>query len=237
MTTLAPSRRSSRTRPAARAGVNGLRAMDPDDVAELAERLAGRPVPRVRMTEREFVDWSLNRVRAEWVDGEVILMPPANDEHDGLDVWLTALVHQFLEARPLGVVHRDMFIRLPKLKRRRVADLMYLTNANRGRVRKTFIDGPPDVVFEIVSPDSQNRDRRDKFFDYQAAGVREYWIIDPLSRTLDVYALRGRRYQQIDAQDGRVRSTVLTGFYLRSKWLFGQRPRVAQVLKELGIKG
>jgi Uma2 family endonuclease len=211
--------------------------MDDEQFAELAERLGGRPVPGVRMSEHEFVEWSLNRHRAEWVDGEVILMAPANDEHDDLDTWLTALVRMFLEARTVGVLRRDMFIRLPRRRRRRVPDLMYLSNANRGRIRETFIEGPPDLVFEIVSPDSQDRDRREKFEDYQAAGVREYWIIDPLSRRLDAYALQGRKYKQIPLKDDRVESIVLGGFFLRPKWLFGRKlPRVVQVLKELGVK-
>ena len=211
--------------------------MNDEQLAELAEWLGGRPVPGTRMSEPEFVEWSLYRHRAEWVDGEVILMAPANEEHAGLDVWLAALVRLFLEARPLGVVRRDMFIRLPRRRRRRVPDLMYLSNANRGGIRETFIDGPPDLVFEIVSPDSQDRDRREKFQDYQAAGVREYWIIDPLSRRLDAYRLQGRKYSQIPLKEDRVESAVLPGFFLRPKWLFGrQLPRVVQVLKEMGVR-
>ena len=211
--------------------------MNDEQLAELAVRLGGQPVPGVRMSEREFVEWSLYRHRAEWVDGEVILMAPANEEHAGLDVWLAALLHLFLEARPMGVVLRDMFIRLPRRRRRRVPDLMYVSNTNRGRIRETFIDGAPDLVFEIVSPDSQDRDRREKFQDYQAAGVREYWIIDPLSRRLDAYALRGRKYRQIPLKEDRVESSVLAGFFLRPAWLFGrQLPRVVQVLKEMGVR-
>src|SRR5215211_3986726 len=130
MTTLAPSRRSTVTRPLA-GGAQALRSMDDEQLAELAARLGGRPVPGVRMTEREFVQWSLYNHQAEWADGEVILMAPANEEHDDLDTWLTALVRLFLEVRPVGVVHRDMFIRLARRRRRRVPDLMYLSNANR----------------------------------------------------------------------------------------------------------
>ena len=65
--------------------------MDEEQLVTLAEKLCGSPVPGVRMTEREFVDWSFDRVDAEWVDGEVILMPPVSDEHNDLDTWLTAL--------------------------------------------------------------------------------------------------------------------------------------------------
>jgi Uma2 family endonuclease len=211
--------------------------MDEDRLATLAERLAGNPVPGVRMTEKEFVDWSFNRVEAEWVDGEVILVPPANEEHEGLDEWLGRLLGEFVERRQLGVVRRNMFVRFPRQRRRRVPDLFFIAEAHRSRIRATFIDGPPDLVVEIVSPDSQNRDRRDKYAEYQIAGVREYWVIDPLSQTFDAYTLRGRKFRRMDSDDGRVSSIVLPGFYLRLTWLFGrQRPRVAQVLREFGLR-
>jgi Uma2 family endonuclease len=238
MTTLAPSRRRSHGRPATRLGANGLRVLDEEQVADLAERLGGRPVPGVRMSEREFVEWSFDRFDAEWVDGEVILMAPANEEHETLDEWFGRLLGDFIEQRESGVLLRNMFVRFPRRRRLRVPDLMFIAAANRTRIRPTFIDGPPDLVIEIVSPDSQNRDRREKYEDYQVGGVREYWIIDPLSRTLDAYALRGRRYQAIDLKDGRLHSSVLAGFYVRFNWLFGRhRPKVVQALKEMGVKG
>src|SRR2546423_5592371 len=128
-----------------------LRKMTEDEVADLAERLAGRPVPGVRWSERQFVDWAFGRFDAEWVDGEVVLMSPVNDAHDTLEVWLTALLQLFIEARGLGELRSDMFVRLPRRRRLRVPDLMFIAERNRGRIRPTFINGPPDVVIEIVS--------------------------------------------------------------------------------------
>jgi Uma2 family endonuclease len=211
--------------------------MDAEQLAYMALQLDGNPVPGVRMTERQFVEWAFERVDAEWVNGEVILMAPASDAHSDLDVWVGSLIHQFNEARQLGVVRRDMFIRFARRKQRRVPDVMFISNARRQRIRSTYIDGAPDLIVEIVSPDSRNRDRRDKYFAYEAGGVREYWIIDPLLETLDVYALRGRKFEEITPVDDRIDSRVLPGLFLRSKWLFGkQRPKVSQVLKEYGVK-
>src|SRR3954447_18428597 len=122
-----------------------LRNMNEEEVADLAERLAGRPVPGVRWTERQFVEWAFDRFAAEWVDGRVVLVSPVNDEHDDLDTWLITLVRLFIEARSLGVIRHNMFIRLPR--RRRVPDLMFIAEKNRRRIRRTFIDGPPDLSY------------------------------------------------------------------------------------------
>jgi Uma2 family endonuclease len=167
-----------------------LRELTEAQVGELAERLGGQPVPGLRWTEKQFVEWSFGRFDAEWVNGEVILMAPVSNEHDDLDTWLISVLRQFVEAHELGVIRHNMFVRLPRRRRRRVPDLMFIAEGTRKRIRPTVIEGPPDLIMEIVSPDSQNRDRRDKYLEYEVAGVREYWLIDPLSRTLDVYALR-----------------------------------------------
>lgn len=236
-----PAQREARsTRRRARTRRNDhidLRTMDAEELADLAKRLDGAAVPGVRMSESEFVDWAFEHVEAEWVEGEVILMAPANDEHDDLERWLTALLYQFIEAKSLGSLRGNMFVRFSRRRRRRVPDLMFISTAKRRRIRPTYIDGPPDLIVEIVSPDSRNRDRRDKFLDYEAGGVREYWIIDPLLGTLDVYVLRGRKYEAIASVGDKIPSEVLPGVVLRAKWFLGKaRPKVAQLLKEFGVK-
>jgi Uma2 family endonuclease len=217
-------------------GTADLRAMSEDELADLAERLSGRPVPGVRWTERQFADWSFGRFDAEWADGEVILMAPVSDAHDDLDTWLITLLRTFVEARRFGVIRHNMFVRFPGQRRRRVPDLMFISEANRGRIRRTVVEGAPDLIIEIVSPDSQNRDRRDKYLEYAEAGVREYWLIDPVSQTLDAYALRGRKYLAIRPAEGHIGSKVLRGFFLRPDWLFGEACLpVAVVLKEFDL--
>ena len=68
-------------------------------------------------------------------------------------------------------------------------DIWFLTESRRHLLRESHIEGPPDLMIEIVSPDSQSRDWREKYLEYQAAGVREYWMIDPMSRHVEAYTL------------------------------------------------
>ena len=51
--------------------------------------------------------------------------------------------------------------------------------------------GAPDFIIEIVSPSSQRMDYLTKLFKYRTAGVREYWIVNPLQRTVQVYSFEG----------------------------------------------
>ena len=216
-------------------GALDLRVLSVEDLSDLAVRLAGRPVPDVRMTEAAFTAWCPSDVRAEWVDGGVVLMAPVSDEHDDLTTWLIALFRLLAEDEAAGVVRHDMFVRLPGQRGRRLPDLMFIAAARSDVVKPTVVDGAPDLVVEVVSRDSQSRDRREKYIAYERAGVREYWIIDPLSRTLDAYALERKRYHAIDADKaGWVASAVARPFRLKPDLLW-QRPlpKVAAALRQM----
>jgi Uma2 family endonuclease len=103
-------------------------------------------------------------------------------------------------------------------------------------VMKNHIEGAPDLIMEIVAPESQTRDRREKFFEYEKAGVREYWIIDQAAEQVEVYALKRGKYTEVAQEKDIWRSVLLAGFYLRAPWLWRKPlPRYAPVLKELGI--
>ena len=95
----------------------------------------------------------------------------------------------------------------------------------------------PDLVIEIVSPDSESRDWREKYEEYERAGVREYWIIDPMSQYIEVYVLIRGKYRQLKEQDGKLVSRVLPGFFLKIEWLWRDPlPVELDVLRELGVK-
>ena len=183
---------------------------NPDKLWDLAERLNGRPVPGVRLTERQFVDWCPEDVLAEWVDGEVILVPAETPSHNGRDVLLGSIVLGFVEHHDLGRVFIwTVPVRLPGRRRRRIPDVVFVGSNRLDIIRDTFIDGAPDLVAEVVSPDSVARDWVDKRDDYQRAGVREYWIADPWHERFAAYALHGKAYRPIPP--GRRRPGPLAG--------------------------
>lgn len=210
-----------------------LYALDETAFIELAIELAGRPVPGVRMTAEEYLDWAVGQERdAELVEGKVILMPPSNIDHESLDEWLGRLFGNFVEQRDLGRVLRNMAVRMKGVATFRVPDVMFIANEHVGRLHRTYIDGPPDLAVEIVSPDSTNRDRREKYLEYEAAGLREYWILDPAYRSFDLYRLVDGAYELTAADaSGRLASAVLPGVALSPEELFGHREKVATVLK------
>ena len=191
------------------------------------------------MTEEQFMAWAFAQEfgEYEWVDGEVIVMSPVSQAHSNNDFVVGSVARCYVEEKKLGWVGRDMFVRLPDRRQLRVPDLMFVAEARRGIVGPTVIDGPPDWVVEIVSPDSVARDYREKHAAYEAAGIGEYWIIDPLSQTFEAHRLEGGRYVRVEPDaEGKVHSTAIRGFWLRPCDRFREdRPTIVDVLRELGV--
>lgn len=70
-------------------------------------------------------------------------------------------------------------------------DLLVVLAHHDGLLKETRVAGPPDLVVEILSPSSRRLDRRIKLALYQRAGVREYWIVDPVAQEVEKYRHRG----------------------------------------------
>ncbi len=205
-----------------------------------------RTPSRLRMTEDEFVAWCDEDVKAEWVDGEVIVHSPASTRHVRLAKFLLKVLDDFVAYHDLGeALGPELQIRLGALRRRRVPDILFVAKARLAIIQTNHIEGAPDLVMEIVSPDSPARDWRDKYLEYEAAGVREYWVIDPLAEQMEAYALgEDGHYARIDeterlrafGKDDAIHLTVLPGFYLKPAWLWQDPlPKVVEVLRELKV--
>jgi len=191
------------------------------------------------MTEEEFEAWCTEDVKAEYVDGEVIVHSPVRKTHTRLNIFLAALMESVAAHHDAGEVYGPEFqVRLrPRL--RRVPDVVFVAKERLGIVTPTYIDGAPDLVLEIVSPDSIERDWRQKYLEYEAAGVPEYWIVDEHNQQFRAYHLGAdNRYHPLpeDKKTGRIQSEVLRGFWVQAAWLWPEPlPPLLTVAAELGL--
>jgi Uma2 family endonuclease len=98
------------------------------------------------------------------------------------------------------------------------------------------MDGSPDLVVEVLSPESIGRDRGDKYREYEAAGIPEYWLLDPERQMAEFYRLgENGRYalHQIDSNN-RYQTPTIPGFWLQIEWLW-QMPPTLDVLRQLEL--
>ena len=119
------------------------------------------------------------------------MVPPASDRHQNLADFLTALLRIVGQDRGAGrVLSAPFLMRLPaSLRRGREPDDLFVAREHLDRLRPTYLDGAADLVIEVTSPESLERDRHDKFREYEAAGIPEYWLIDPDRRVAEMYQL------------------------------------------------
>ena len=182
--------------------------------------VARREPPKAKMTYEEFLNWCDEDTLAEWVDGEIIMVSPASKRHQDIAGFLYKALDLYVQVHDLGEVVQAPF--QMKLEHGREPDLLFIAKEHLGRLRENYLDGPADLVVEIVSPESAARDRGEKFYEYEAGGVREYWLIDPLRQQAEFYYLaEDERYRLAPPDEqGRYRARVVPGFWLRVTWLW-----------------
>jgi Uma2 family endonuclease len=191
---------------------------------------------RTRMTLEEFFEKTEGQF-AEWVDGEVIYMT-VNDPHRASLQWFGALMQHLAEAHDLGVVRTEPYsMKLDVRPSVREPDVMFISTENLERRTYSYLEGPCDVAVEIIGPGSRTRDRREKFFEYAKAGVREYWIIDHQRKRAEFFRLgEDGSYEAIPIEAGAFRSGIMQGFWLKMEWLWQEPlPKLMFVLREWGL--
>jgi Uma2 family endonuclease len=183
----------------------------------------------LRMSYEEFLAWSDEDVHAEWVNGEVIVQIPPKEPHQRVVAFLMSLMALFIELYKLGRLLPAPFeMRAMPGGSAREPDLMFIAREHLDRLSPERLSGPADLVVEVISDDSVARDRADKFYEYQEAGVREYWILDsrPGRERADFYVLDEKgRYRPVPPNaESRYDSTVLSGFWLQVDWITALEP-------------
>lgn len=122
----------------------------------------------------------------EWVEGVVIKMSPSSLKHEALMRYFLILFSAYFELNPVGKVLGQPFVmRLAEVGSFREPDLQIILDGNPGQLTDTAMIGPADICIEIISPESVERDYGQKFSEYEKAGVREYWIVDPIRQRCD----------------------------------------------------
>jgi Uma2 family endonuclease len=123
------------------------------------------------------------------VDGKVVLHEMPTPRHQAVVV---ALARALGGSRAGQVLVAPMPVRLGP-GHMREPDVMFYRSEHLDRLGEQFAD-PPDLVVEVLSPSTRSVDLGDKLAEYAAAGIPEYWVVDPNDAAIDVFLLAGGRY-------------------------------------------
>jgi Uma2 family endonuclease len=177
-----------------------------------------------KWTYEDMLDKLPAESRYEIINGELNDMSPApSPEHQSILKKLFKQLDAVVERLTLGEVNFAPYDVI--LDRTNVVqpDIFFVAKANPGKVTKRGFDGVPELVVEIISPSSFYQDTVKKKKLYEKLQVKEYWIIDPANRVIEVFTLQDNKYQLhvFVAEQGKVTSVVLTGFEADINDIFG----------------
>jgi Uma2 family endonuclease len=203
---------------------------------ELQEIMVKAGLAKKKYTFEEYLAWPGEEKKVEWVDGEITVMAASSIRHELLLGFLQFVLKAYTLKHNSGLIFTsNVAMKLAADRRGRQPDLLFISHERARLLRENHLDGPADLVVEIVSPESVGRDRGEKFVEYEAAGIREYWYLDPQRQEVEFYRLDDAgRYRNAPIDDGVFRSQVINGFWLRVAWLW-ELPNELDTLRELGV--
>lgn len=169
--------------------------------------------------------------RYEIVDGAMLMPPGPTADHQWILSEIFIRLRGFVDDKGLGVVLPapvDLLIQREPLRIRQ-PDILYLSTERTGIKGRAelrglqFLEVPPDLVVEVLSPSNSRRDTEEKLEDYRRIGVRECWLVSPEAETFEVLNLlaEGVATTAIFGVDGTLRSEILGDFTLPIKEIFG----------------
>lgn len=188
------------------------------------------PAEKDRYTFADVLTWD-DGERAELIDGEVFLMAPAPSRvHQGISMELSRQFGNYLEGKRCQVYAAPFDVRLFEKDGDTPEDVDTVVEpdlvviCDRSKLDDRGCKGAPDLVVEILSPTTQRHDRLVKLGLYQRAGVREYWIVDPDSSTVQVFLQQDGSLQLHEVYDrqGVAKVNVLEGCFIELEKVFSE---------------
>ena len=171
-----------------------------------------KPAPGVKLTYEDFLLFPDDGKRHELMDGEHYVTPTPNLKHQSIVMNLGGMIWSYLQQHPVGrmfnvpldVVLSEFDVVEP--------DLQFTSRERLNIFTKQNVRGASDLVVEVGSPSTRQRDETIKRRLYERFGVSEYWVIDPELDTIEVYRRVEERFvriAEVSFENGDVLTTPL----------------------------
>jgi len=179
-------------------------------------------IEKERKTAADYAKLPESKDRFELIDGEFIMAPAPIFEHQDILGFLFGKMESLVRPRKLGKVvpaptdvhasEHDVY----------QPDILFIRRENLGIVKHGAVYGAPDFIIEILSSSTKYYDLKHKKDVYQQIGVKEYWIVDPMDKTVECFLNSPRGFETffIGKQTGRAQSSVLPEFSVDLQELF-----------------
>lgn len=172
------------------------------------------------VTEEEFYRLANEDSDWEYLDGRIVMHSPASDRHEDLFCFLLTLFRAFLDERKGAVVRGSRYPMRLDDRWSPEPDLLVVSEPGVGRMTSQRLEGPADLVVEIVSESDPGLDYREKLPRYREAGIEEIWIVDRFRKEVLVERRTSDGYRAETVSSGRLSSSVIPAFWIEASWLW-----------------
>lgn len=171
------------------------------------------PPGRIRLTYDDYVGLPNDGKRYEILDGELFVTPAPTSRHQLVSINLEFVLLRHVREHRLGQIIDapiDLILEPCTVAQ---PDILFIRAERGAIISERGIEGPPDLVVEILSPSSVRQDRTTKAALYARFGVPHYWILDPDARTFELYELEGDSYRLItkESDEATIRPALFPG--------------------------
>jgi Uma2 family endonuclease len=183
-----------------------------------------------RLTYEEWLNLPETKQRYEIIDGVMIVPPGPNVDHQWILLEMYSRLSNFARTVGIGIVLAaplDVMIQRRPLRVRQ-PDVLFLNTQRTGIRRRAdvigmnFLELPPDLVVEVLSPSNNRREMANRMQDYQQIGVYECWLVSPEAETIEIISLTAAEPEStaIFGVEDTLRSDLLSGFELNLTEVF-----------------
>lgn len=194
-----------------------------------------RQIDAERIRRERFYEDMTPEQKIEFIDGEVVLHSPARNIHLDVTKYVSYLLDAYVRLKQLGTVKVEKCLCVfPRNDYE--PDVVFFGPEKAATFTAETLKFPvPDLIVEVLSHSTMDRDRGVKFEDYAANGVTEYWIIDAEAATLEQYLLEDGQYRlAIKSGSGRLTSVAIDGLDLDVESLFDEAKNLSALQSLLG---
>jgi len=163
-----------------------------------------------------------DEVKAEFINGEVVIHSPVKLEHNDASTNLHDLLSVFIKKNKCGYLGFDK-VMIECTRNSYEPDLCFFQNKKSQHFKQgQSIFPPADLVVEVLSKSTAKNDRGIKFQDYAENNIREYWIIDPVKETVEQYRLDETGTYELIHKSGKghIKCEVVEGFEIPIRAIF-----------------
>ncbi len=156
------------------------------------------------------------------IGGDLVMTPSPVPYHQDILGKIFYELRKFIEEKNLGKIYLaplDVYFLETETYQ---PDIIFISKERLNIIGEKKIEGPPDLIIEVLSPQTAYYDLRIKKDTYEKSGVKEYWIVDPIQKIIEIFGNKKGKFESVSTakSEGVVKSDLLNGLSVTVKEIF-----------------